>query len=59
MSAEPIGEPLASGFRFRPASECPEAELSKEAKERVLAKIREVDRARLIAARDAHTYIVG
>jgi hypothetical protein len=53
------GRPLDSGFRFRPARSVPEAELSPEARARVLEKIESVDEARLRAARDGHTSYVG
>lgn len=53
------GEPLDSGFRFRPASSVPEAQLSPEARSRVLDKMESVDEARLRAAKDGHTAYVG
>lgn len=53
------GEPLDSGFTFRPASEVPEAQLSPAARARVVAKIENVDDARLRAAQDGHTSYVG
>lgn len=57
--AELPGEPLVSGFDYRPASECPEAELSPEAKRRVLAKIDAVNDARRRAHADAHSFAIG
>lgn len=53
------GEPLESGFVFRPASSVPEARLSSEARARVFDTIESVDQARLRAARDAHTAYLG
>jgi hypothetical protein len=56
---EPPGEPLESGFRFRPARAVPEAGLSDEARARVREKMDSVDEARLRAAREGHTAYVG
>lgn len=53
------GKPLDSGFRFRPAAEHPELQLSPEARRRVLAKIESVRQARLRAAEQAGQSIVG
>lgn len=53
------GEPLDSGFRFRPARNVPEARLSDAARERVLRKMESVDAARLRAAKESHTAYVG
>lgn len=55
----PPGVPLSSGFRYLTPAEAAEVELSPEAKARVLAKLRDVDRARLEAAVAARTAIVG
>jgi hypothetical protein len=51
------GEPLVSGFTFRPASEMPP--LSPEARARVLAKIAAVRHARLRALAAASTAVIG
>lgn len=56
---KPPGEPLDSGFRFRPASEAPEAQLSTEALARVHQMIDSVARARARAAASARTAWVG
>lgn len=53
------GEPLDSGFRFRPSAEVPEAALSPEAKARVLAKIESVDAARRLALAESKTAVIG
>jgi hypothetical protein len=53
------GEPLDSGFRFRPAREVPEQQLSGEAIDRVLQKMDSVDSARLRAAQEGQTAYVG
>jgi hypothetical protein len=53
------GEPLPSGFDYRPASEVPEAGLSEEAQARVLKKMASVDEARLKAAEEGRTSHVG
>jgi hypothetical protein len=53
------GEPMISGFCYRPTREVPEARLSDEARERVLRKIESVDEARLKAAKEGHTAYVG
>ena len=53
------GEPLESGFEFRPARAVPEARLSDDARERVLRKMESVDKARLRAAQEGHTAYVG
>lgn len=53
------GEPLASGFTFKPTRAVPEARLSDEARARILAKMDSVDQARLRAAREGHTAYVG
>ncbi len=56
----PPGEPLESGFDFRPSQEVPEAHLSPEAQERVRRKMISSDQARIRAAREAPTaYIAG
>ncbi len=52
------GAPLPSGFRYRPAENVPEAQLSKEARDLVLAKMDDVDRARARAAMDARTAVI-
>ena len=53
------GEPLDSGFAYRPASQVPEASLSTDAQARVLAKMDSVDHARLVAARGSRTAYLG
>jgi hypothetical protein len=53
------GEPLDTGFRFRDARSVPEAQLSRDARERVLAKMDSVDEARLRAAKEGQTAYVG
>ena len=58
-SDEAPGEPMESGFEYRPARDVPEAQLSDEARERVLRKMDSVDEARLKAAKEGHTAYVG
>jgi hypothetical protein len=53
------GKALDSGFRFRPARDVPEAQLSADARARVITKMDSVDEARLRAAKDGHTAYVG
>ena len=53
---QPPGEPLDSGFDFRPART---VRLSAEALRRVIEKMDSVDEARLRAARDGHTAYIG
>lgn len=53
------GDPLQSGFNFRPASTVREAALPVEARRRVIEKMDSVDEARLRAARDGHTAYIG
>jgi len=53
------GRPLDSGFTFRPADECPELLLSKEARQRVLDKIASVKAARLRAMEAASQSVMG
>ncbi len=59
VDAELPGEPLESGFRFRKSRDAPGGMLSKEARQRVIAKMDSVDQARLRAARDGHTAYIG
>lgn len=53
------GVELGSGFSFRPARSVDEACLSEPARNRVLAKMRSVDEARLRAAREGQTAYLG
>lgn len=53
------GVALQSGFSFRPSRAVAEARLSEPARERVLAKMKSVDEARLRAAREGQTAYVG
>ncbi len=56
---EPPGEPLESGFEFRPARTVRQGRLSAEALRRVIEKMDSVEEARLRAARDGHTAYIG
>jgi hypothetical protein len=51
--------PLRSGFKYRPARDVPDAQLSAEARQRVFDKMESVEDARLRAAKDGHTAYVG
>lgn len=53
------GVAVDSGFDYRPASEFPQLQLSKEARQRVLDKIDSVAEARRRAAASANSYVVG
>lgn len=53
------GVPLSSGFDYRPVEDFPELALSKEARDRVLAFMDEVDRCRARAAVAAQFYVIG
>ncbi|MFP5326264.1 MAG: hypothetical protein ACLGHT_02140, partial [Acidimicrobiia bacterium] len=55
----PPGEPLDSGFEFRPTRAARQGRLSAEALKRVIEKMDSVDEARLRAARDGHTAYIG
>ena len=59
---EPVtlpGEPMGSGFRFRPARAVPQGSLSGDARRRVIEKMDSVDEARLRAAKDSRTAYIG
>jgi hypothetical protein len=57
--SEPPGEPLESGFEFRPARTVRQGRLSVEALRRVIDKMDSVEEARLRAARDGHSAYIG
>lgn len=53
------GVPLASGFEPEHGGQRRRVQLSKEARERVLAKMRSVDEARRRAMEGASSYVIG
>lgn len=53
------GRVVESGFRWRPGSEVPGAELSAEARERIRQKDESSRRARARAMIEASTYVIG
>jgi hypothetical protein len=67
MPAEPApraprrlpGQPLSSGFEYKPASDFPQLELSDEARREVTELLDSVDEARLSAAEGSRQTYVG